>query len=153
MIITLLNIITRLTTIIKIARLYLDLVKDLYTEPTEDRVVGNLFDFVMTLPPTVVTPPAPVKRKIKCAFTTVSRISEKCSHYSRKGKHEMLRYALAHNALPLPFFSFSFSPSRQGFGRTSKSYFPLFVPCCYECVWPGSELTTWFCRVLSTHIL
>ena len=35
---------------------YLDLVKDLYTEPTEDRVVENLFNFVMTLLPTVVTP-------------------------------------------------------------------------------------------------
>ena len=39
----------------RLARCYLDLVKDLYTEPTEDRVVGNLFNFVMTLPPTVVT--------------------------------------------------------------------------------------------------
>ena len=29
---------------------YLDLVNDLYTEPAEDRVVGNLFNFAMTLP-------------------------------------------------------------------------------------------------------
>ena len=29
---------------------YLDLVKDLYTEPAEVRVVGNLLNFAMTLP-------------------------------------------------------------------------------------------------------
>ena len=29
---------------------YLDLVNDLYTEPAEDRVVGNLLNFAMTLP-------------------------------------------------------------------------------------------------------
>ena len=42
-------------------------------EPTEGRAVGNLFNFVMTLPPTVVTPQAPIKRKTKSASTTVSR--------------------------------------------------------------------------------
>ena len=46
----------------RLTRLYLDLVKDLYKEPTEDRLVGNLFDFVMTLPSTVATPQALVKR-------------------------------------------------------------------------------------------
>ena len=52
---------------------YLDLVKDLYREPVDGWVVGNLFSFVMTLPPTVVTPQAPVKKKKKSASTTVSR--------------------------------------------------------------------------------
>ena len=51
---------------------YLDLVKDLYTEPAEDRVVGNLFNFVITLPPMVNTP-APVKRKKKAATINASR--------------------------------------------------------------------------------
>ena len=41
-------------------------------EPTEDRVVGNLFSFAMTLPPTVVTPQSPVKRKTTSTLTTVS---------------------------------------------------------------------------------
>ena len=50
-----------------------DLVQNLYTAPTEERVVGNLFNFVMTLPPAVVTPQAPVKRKTRSASTTVSR--------------------------------------------------------------------------------
>ena len=36
-------------------------------------MVGNLFNFVMTLSPTVATPQAPVKRKRKPAFTTVSK--------------------------------------------------------------------------------
>ena len=57
----------------RLARHYLDLVKDLYAEPTEDRVVGNLFNFVLTLRSTVVTPQGPVKRKAKSASTTVSR--------------------------------------------------------------------------------
>ena len=51
----------------KLTLRYLDLVKDLYTEPPEDIAVGNLFNFVMTLPPTVVTPQAPGKRKKKFA--------------------------------------------------------------------------------------
>ena len=51
----------------------LDLVKDLYVEPTKDRVVGNLFNFVMTLPPAVATPQAPDKRKTKSASTTISK--------------------------------------------------------------------------------
>ena len=50
---------------------YLDLVNDLYTEPAEDRVVGNLFNFVMTLPPMVNTP-ASVKRKKKAAAINTS---------------------------------------------------------------------------------
>ena len=50
---------------------YLDLVKDLYTEPGEDRVVGDLFNFVMTLPPMVNTP-APVKRKKKASAINAS---------------------------------------------------------------------------------
>ena len=49
------------------------LVKDLYTEPTEEREAGNLFNFIMALPPTFGTSQAPVKRKTKSASTTVSR--------------------------------------------------------------------------------
>ena len=49
---------------------YLDLVKDLYTS-AEDRLVGNLFNFVMTLPPMVNTP-APVQRKKKAAAINAS---------------------------------------------------------------------------------
>lgn len=56
----------------KLTSRYLDLVKDLYTEPTEDIAVGNLFNFVMTLPPTVVTPQAPGKRKKKSASTSTT---------------------------------------------------------------------------------
>ena len=51
---------------------YLDLVKDLYTEPTEDIAVGNIFNFVMTLPHSVVTPQAPSKRKKKFASTSTT---------------------------------------------------------------------------------
>ena len=35
---------------------YMELVTDLYIEPAEDRAVGNLLNFVMTLPPVVNTP-------------------------------------------------------------------------------------------------
>ena len=42
-------------------------------EPTKDSVVVNLFNFVMTLLPTVFTPQAPLKRKKSSASTTVSR--------------------------------------------------------------------------------
>ena len=48
----------------KLTARYLDLVKDIYTEPTEDRAVGNLFNFVMTFPP-VINTRDPVKRKKK----------------------------------------------------------------------------------------
>ena len=41
-------------------------------EPTENRVVGNLFSFAMTLPPTDVTSQSPVKRKTLSTLTTVS---------------------------------------------------------------------------------
>ena len=57
----------------RLARCYLDHAKDLYMESTEDRVVGNLFNFVMTLSPTVVTTQAPVNTKTKSESTTVSR--------------------------------------------------------------------------------
>ena len=46
---------------------YLDLIK----EPAEDRVVGNLFHFVMALPQ-IVNTPAPVKRKKKAAAINAS---------------------------------------------------------------------------------
>ena len=51
----------------KLTARYLDLVKDLYIEPTEDSVVGNLFNFVMTLPP-VINTRVPVKRKKAAAI-------------------------------------------------------------------------------------
>ena len=71
---------------------YLDLVKDLYTEPTKGRVAGNLFNLVMTLAPTVATPQVPDKRKTQSTSTTVSRIGipEKCSQHPRRRKHQML---------------------------------------------------------------
>ena len=54
----------------KLTARYLDLVKHLYTEPAEDRVVGTtLFNFVMTLPP-MVNKPAPIKRKKKAINTS-----------------------------------------------------------------------------------
>ena len=49
-----------------------DLFKDLYTEPTEDTAVENLFNFVMALPPTVVKQQAPGKKKKKSASTSTS---------------------------------------------------------------------------------
>ena len=55
----------------RLTRRYLDLVKDLYTEPREERVVGNLFKFVMMLPPIVFTREAPVKRETNSASSTV----------------------------------------------------------------------------------
>ena len=58
----------------KLTSRYLDLIKDLYTEPSEDIAVGNLFNFVMTLPPTV-TPQAPGKRKKKSTSTSTSTVS------------------------------------------------------------------------------
>ena len=67
---------------------HLDLVKDLYTEPT----VGNLFNFVMTLPPMVNTPP-PVKRKKKAAAINASGnrdIREMFGASKKKKKHQKL---------------------------------------------------------------
>ena len=55
----------------RLTRRYLDLVKDLYTEPREERVVGNLFKFVMMLPLIVFTREAPVKRETNSASSTV----------------------------------------------------------------------------------
>ena len=71
---------------VKLTRRYLDLVKDLYPEPTEDRVVGKLFNFVMTLPPTLVTPQSPVKKRQnlhQLLFQGIG-ISEKYSRHPRK---------------------------------------------------------------------
>ena len=50
---------------------YMELVTDLYFEPAEYRAVGNLFNFVMTLPPVMNTPPVSVEnRKKKKAATS-----------------------------------------------------------------------------------
>ena len=50
----------------------MELVTDLYIEPAEDRAVGNLFNFVMTLPPVENTPPvsAQNRKKKKAATST-----------------------------------------------------------------------------------
>ena len=56
-----------------LTRRYLDSVKDLYVEATEDGTNGILFNFVVTLPPIVVAQHALAKKKIQSAFTTVSR--------------------------------------------------------------------------------
>ena len=77
----------------KLTSRYLDLIKDLYTEPSEDIAVGNLFNFVMTLSPTV-TPQAPGKRKKKSTSTSTSTViigtSEKCSQLQKRKKHHVL---------------------------------------------------------------
>ena len=39
--------------------------KILYIEHAEDRAVGNLFNFVMTLPPVVNTPPVSAQNRKK----------------------------------------------------------------------------------------
>ena len=72
----------------RLTRRCLDLVKDLYTEPTENRVVGNLFNLVMTLPPTVLsntTSPSQKKDKvcIHCCF-------KECLQHPRRRKRQML---------------------------------------------------------------
>ena len=77
---------------VKLTRRDLGLVKDLYTEPTEDRVAGKLFNFVMTLSPALVRPQSPVKRKTKSASTTVSRNRDIREIFAapKKKKHQML---------------------------------------------------------------
>ena len=50
---------------------YLELVKNIYIEPAEDRVDGNIFHFVMTLPP-IVNTPVSIKRKKKAAATNAT---------------------------------------------------------------------------------
>ena len=51
---------------------YLELIQNLYTEPVEERVMGELvFTFVMTLPPMVHMPVLPtLKKRLKKATTT-----------------------------------------------------------------------------------
>ena len=50
---------------------YLELVKNIYIEPGEDKVVGNIFHFVMTLLP-IVNTPVSIKRKKKAAATNAT---------------------------------------------------------------------------------
>ena len=71
----------------KLTARYLDLVKDIYTEPTEDRAVGNLFNFIMTLPP-VINTRVPVKRK-KSYQSMLQEIetSEKCLEHIKEEKN------------------------------------------------------------------
>ena len=47
--------------------------KILYIEPAEDRAVGNLFNFVMTLPPVVNTPPVSAQNRKKKKATSSGR--------------------------------------------------------------------------------
>ena len=52
---------------------YLELVQNLYTEPVEERVMGELvFNFVMTLPPMVNMPVLPTLKKRKKKATTTN---------------------------------------------------------------------------------
>ena len=52
---------------------YLELIQNLYTEPVEGRVMGELvFNFVMTLPPMVNMPVLPTLRKRKKKATTTN---------------------------------------------------------------------------------
>ena len=66
---------------------YMELVTDLYTEPAEDRAVGNLFNFVMTLPPVVNTPPVSAqnrkRRKLRQVLEEI-KILEKCLAWQKK---------------------------------------------------------------------
>ena len=54
----------------KLTKSYLTLMNDFYAGPTEERVVGKLFDIVMTLPQ-VITPyiNIPVRKKKKATST------------------------------------------------------------------------------------
>ena len=56
----------------KLTARYLELIRNLHTEPVEERVMGELvFNFVMTLPPIVNMPVLPrLKKKKKKASTT-----------------------------------------------------------------------------------
>ena len=65
-------LISRATMLIsRLTARYMELATDLYIEPAEDRAVGNLFNFVMTLPPVVNTPAASAQnRKKKKAATS-----------------------------------------------------------------------------------
>ena len=50
---------------------YLELIQNLYTEPVEERVMGELvFNFVMTLPPMVNMPVLPTLKKRQKKATT-----------------------------------------------------------------------------------
>ena len=52
---------------------YLELIQNLYTEPVEERVMGELvFNFVMTLPPMVNMPVLPTMKKRKKKATTTN---------------------------------------------------------------------------------
>ena len=69
----------------KLTARYLDMVKDIYTEPTEDRAIGNLFNFVMTLPP-VINTRVPVKRKLPINASGNRDIGEMFGALSKKKK-------------------------------------------------------------------
>ena len=52
---------------------YLELIQNLYTEPVEERVMGELvFNFAMTLPPMVDMPALPTLKKRKKKATTTN---------------------------------------------------------------------------------
>ena len=52
---------------------YLELIQNLYTEPAEERMMGELvFNFVMTLPPMVNKPVLPTLKKRKKKATTTN---------------------------------------------------------------------------------
>ena len=65
------------------------LVTDLYIEPAEDRAVGNPFNFVMTLPPVVNTPPVSAqiekRRKLRQVLEEI-KILEKCLAWQKERK-------------------------------------------------------------------
>ena len=57
----------------RLAARYLKLIQNLYTEPVEERVMGELvFNFVMTLPPMVNMPVLPTLKKRKKKATTTN---------------------------------------------------------------------------------
>ena len=57
--------------------------KILYIEPAEDRAIGNLFNFVMTLSPVVNTPPVSAQnRKTKKATISTKGSKDKREMFS-----------------------------------------------------------------------
>ena len=72
---------------------YMELVTDLYIEPAEDRAIGNLFNFVMALPPVVNTPPVSAqnkkRRKLRQVLEEI-KILEKCLAWQKERNRQKL---------------------------------------------------------------
>ena len=75
---------------------YMELVTYLYIEPAEDRAIGNLFNFVMTLPPVVNTPAVSAQNRKKKKAATSTRgnkdIREMFSIAKRKKETKVIEW-------------------------------------------------------------